>query len=290
MNQLFVRLALSGAVAGLLSTSALADNASIALTGPGSTNTVTSIGLNSFRSKINNWADLGNWNNQVAKSGDVWVTGNTGVYGGGTGSGNAYNYNNNDNNVTIANTQPYQPYGDSYGNGSNGNGVIYLTGPYSANSIGSYGYNRYNADTNNYVNANNVNNQNARSGAVNITGNTLVEGVGGSGDAVNNNNNTNTLTLTNGNSLPALPALPNGGDNGVISTTGPGSYNAISSLYGANYNQRTNNYINSTNSNQQTARSGDVNVTGNTVVLGIGGSGNAYNSNSNTNGANISNN
>ncbi len=291
MINLFVRLAISGTIATMVGATALADGSSIQLTGPGSTNMVTSSNFNSFNSNVRNWVAPSNWNSQNANSGAVWLGHNTkvGLYGG-TGSGNAYNSNMGQNYVQIQNGSSNYPvlYG---GGGNGGNGSIFLTGPYSTNRISNNNVNRFSQNTTNDVSSTNYNNQNARSGGVVITGNTLVEGVGGSGNAANVNSGTNTSKIINGNNMPTPYGWSggNGGNGGAISTTGPGSYNSVGSNSLNSFQENTQNQVNSANYNQQNATSGNVLISGNTVVSGVGGSGSAYNSNSGANGVGISN-
>src|SRR5437868_568722 len=119
MNKLFVRLAVAGAVAvGMAApAAALADSASIDLTGPFSTNVVTNSNRNSLNSLVFNRAAVGNWNNQWARSGNVSVWGNTKVLGF-DGSGNASNFNSGRNNVDIENIgMGVVPFGFNNGGG-----------------------------------------------------------------------------------------------------------------------------------------------------------------------------
>lgn len=293
MNKLFVRLAVAGAVAvGVVApAAALADGASIDLTGPYSTNVVTSSNRNNFNNMVYNQAALGNWNNQNARSGNVSVWGNTKVLGFG-GSGNAYNVNSGRNDVSIYNSgMGAVPFG--FNNGSGGNASIFLTGPGSFNGISGNNSNRFNQTTVNNVRANNYSTQNASSGNVRITGNTVVYGAGGSGDAANVNSGTNTVNLDNQSSLPSWNWSGNGGNgngNAGIAVTGPGSLNAISGQNSNSVNSRTINNVQATNSNRQTANTGSVTISGNTVVSGVGGSGNATNWNSGENDVGIGNN
>lgn len=290
MNKLFVRLAVAGAVTvGMVAPAvALADSASIDLTGPFSTNVVTNSSRNNINNLVSNRAAVGNWNNQYARSGNVSAWGNTKVLGFG-GSGNAYNVNSGRNDVFIANSgMGAVPFG--VGNGNDGNAGIFLTGPGSFNGISGNNSNRFNQSTVNNVRANNFSNQSARSGAVTISGNTVVEGVGGSGNAANVNSGTNTVNLDNQSSLPTWNWSGNGGGgNANIAVTGPGSLNAIRGSNSNSVNLRTMNNVNATNSNYQNATTGNVTISGNTVVKGVGGSGDATNWNSGQNDVGISN-
>ena len=288
MHKLFVRLAISGAVALGMGGAALADGASIELTGPGSTNVVTSSNLNSFLFRLNNRVALGNFNNQIARTGGVFVHGNTVVHGLGLGSGNASNFNRGSNDVFIDNNGGFVPF-FLVGSGMGGGGTIFLTGPHSFNQISTNNLNRFSSNINNNVRATNFNSQSARSGSVIVTGNTLVTGVGGSGNASNFNTGTNTVSLSN--SSPTWSgSWGSGTGGGVISTTGPNSFNAIHTTNGTFVSQNTSNNVSATNVNHQTATTGNVVISGNTVVSGVGGSGDATNWNSGMNDVGITNN
>lgn len=290
MNKLFVRLAVSGAVALGMGATALADSASVDLTGPYSTNVVTNSNRNSFNQLTSNRLALNNYNNQNARTGNVGIWGNTKVYGVG-GSGNAFNYNSGRNNVELLNSNMgAMPYGN-YGSGGR-NGSIFLTGPYSYNSISGRNNNRFNQTTVNNVRANNYSNQNARSGAVYVTGNTVVEGVGGSGNATNVNSGTNTVNLANESALPGWGSWGGSSGNGdaSIAVTGPGSFNAIGGSNSNSMNLKTLNNVSAGNYNRQNATTGNVVISGNTVVKGVGGSGDATNWNAGQNDVGISNN
>lgn len=288
MNKLFVRLVATGAVfAGLGAPAVMADSATIGVTGPGSTNVITSSNLNSFMQRTRNQVDTSNWNFQTARSGNVLVAGNTKVSGNGLGSGNAANWNAGVNNVSIDNSGGG---GANWGAGGGGrDGSIFLTGPGSFNKIGSNDSNRVNDTTVNNVNANNYSSQTARSGDVKVVGNTVVEGVGGSGNAVNENEGVNTVNIDNqGNATPGW--MTSGGGSANIGVTGPFSNNQIRGNDSSRFNQTTVNDVNATNVNHQTATTGNVTIAGNTVVSGVGGSGSAFNSNMGQNDVGIGNN
>jgi hypothetical protein len=289
MNKLLVRLVASGLMTVTLGAgAALADNnASIELTGPDSTNIVSGHNFSSFNQSVwnNVWAN--NWNHQWASSGSVRVCCNTKVWGGGLGSGNASNFNSGVNNINIWNSGagmvPFR-----FG-GSGGGGTIFLTGPDSFNKIATGNHQSFNSTVRNNVSATNFNSQSARSGNVTITGNTLVTAVGGSGNASNFNQAANNVGISN--SQPTFIA-GNWGPTGhaVISTTGPGSFNSILGNNSTRVNLLTSNNVNTSNVNNQTAQSGSVTISHNTVVSGVGGSGDATNENSASNGVDIQNN
>jgi hypothetical protein len=297
MNGLLIRLAASGLMTVALGAGvALADGggsggASIELTGPGSTNIISGGSSHNFRSNISNRVYGCNCNNQYSRSGDERFNHNTKVYGDGYGSGSARNYNDSANNVYLSNrSEGNNGYG-SWGNGGSRTGAIALTGPYSYNRISDSG-NRssFNSQVRNNVNTSNFNSQQATTGNVRITGNTVVEGVGGSGNASNFNSAENNVAISN--SQPHT-FFGNWGPTGAaeITTTGPDSFNSISGGgRSSRVNLLTNNNVNASNANYQSARSGDVTISHNTVVSGVGGSGDATNWNSASNGVDVSNN
>jgi hypothetical protein len=295
MNKLFVRLAASGLMAVTLGAgAALADsNASISLSGPDSTNIISGGGLNeNFRSNVRNDVRTNSLNMQRASTGNANSCGNTKVWDGGLGSGSAQNLNSGLNHTFISNRGTSMAPVKFTSSGS-GNGSVFLTGPGSFNRVSANGNNRssFSSSTDNNVNATNFNSQAARSGNVTITGNTLVTGAAGSGSASNFNQADNNLAISN--QQPAFMAVGNWGPTGAaeITTTGPGSFNSIAS--GGNsmrVNLLTSNTVNSSNTNFQTASSGNVTISHNTVVSGVGGSGNATNWNSASNAVDISNN
>ena len=290
MHKLFVRLVACGLLAGSLGATALADGSGIELTGPGSTNVVTSSHFNSVFNRINNRVTVGNFNNQFAQTGGVFVHGNTIVHGSGLGSGSAFNFNSGSNDVFINNhSNGSMPWWGGSGSGGGG-GTIFLTGPHSFNAISSNNSNRFSSTTTNNVRANNFSSQTARSGAVVVTGNTLVTGVGGSGNAANFNSGSNTVGISNSSpSWSGSWGSGSGGGGGFIGVTGPGSFNAIRNNSSNRFTQTTSNNVSAINSNRQTATTGPVVVSGNTVVSGVGGSGDATNWNSGMNDVNINN-
>jgi hypothetical protein len=292
MNKLFVRLVGSGAIAASMGATALASSASIDTTGPGSTNVISSSNRNSFSSNLRNHVDTGNWNYQTAKTGNVRINCNTKVDGFGSGSGSASNYNNGNNWVAVNNSGNGGNWGNGYNGNGNGNGEasIFLTGPKSYNQISDSRSNSFRSNVNNNVNAQNYSTQNARSGAVTISGNTVVSGVGGSGSASNYNMGVNTVQIDNqGNRTPGW-SMGGGDGNANVSTTGPWSYNAIRGNNSNRVSENTTNNVTANNFNHQTATTGSVTITGNTVVRGVGGSGDATNYNSGMNDVGISNN
>jgi len=289
MNRLFVRLVASSLVTVTFGAGvALADNAAtIELTGPGSTNLVTNRGFDTFTRNVHNNVAVSNRNHQFARSGSVNIFGNTKVCGGSFGSGNARNTNFGVNHVNISNFGGFGGF-SNFGNSGVGRGVIFLTGPDSFNRISSNNSRSFSSTIRNNVSANNFNTQRAESGNVIIRGNTLVTGVGGSGNASNFNQGVNDVNITNSQPFVGLGSH-GGGGSAVISTTGPDSFNAISGNNSSRTNLSTVNNVTATNSNNQTARTGDVVISHNTVVSGVGGSGDATNWNSGMNSVDLSN-
>ncbi len=284
MNQLFVRLAASGVFALGLGATALADsNASIGMTGANSTNTITNRSTNSWMSTNLNRAEIGNWNNQNAKSGNVWVTRNTNV-GGGVASGWAGNDNNTDNQVSFDNNGTGPVWlGPSGGDSA----VITNTGANSDNRINQSTNNRFSQTNVNDVTATNNNDQSARSGNVDVAYNTNVGGPVTSGNVSNQNATTNSFDITN--QTPDVSFASSNPNMFQISDTGYGSNNRINSSTNNSFRSLNDNQVTIANDNQQTARSGNVSVIGNTNVNGPVSSGNVSNTNSTQNTVNINN-
>jgi len=286
MNHFLVRLVACGAIAGSISATALAD-ASIAVTGPGSTNIVSNRSSNFESLRTLNRVNALNFNSQWASTGSVRAFGNTWV-GGLGGSGNATNFNSGRNNVEINNNSGFVPAWN-WGSGSGGSGgTIFLTGPRSFNRISNDNSNRFVENTTNNVAAINSNQQNARSGGVVVTGNTVVNGPISSGNAANFNSGSNDVNISNSSAVPVGFGSGSWGGSG-ISTTGPGSANIISNSNRNSFSQNTSNNVLAANVSRQNATTGNVLVSGNTVVNGVGGSGDATNWNMGDNGVGISN-
>jgi len=294
MQKFMIRLAMASAVALGFGATALADGSgrsSIELTGPFSTNIISS--SSSFLQRLNtrNFVNAQNFNHQFARSGDVRVFGNTLVLGSGLGSGNAINVNSGRNNINIDNNQGGSMWWWGGSGSGSGGGSIFLTGPGSFNAIHGNNSLRFTSNISNRVNAQNFSTQTARSGNVTVTGNTLVTGVGGSGNAENFNQGSNEVNISNEQGgLSGLNFGSGSGGGGSIAVTGPGSFNAISHNNRTSVSQTISNNVNAQNFNRQTAQSGNVTISGNTVVSGVGGSGDATNWNSGMNDVGISNN
>jgi hypothetical protein len=169
--------------------------ASIHLTGPDSYNRISYNNHQSYNSQNFNNVGVNNTNSQSANSGNVYVTGNTVVHGAGLGSGNAANSNSTGTSVNIDNGgSGMMPM---YNSGGSNSAHISTTGPDSYNSISSNNSVRYNQTNTNNVGITNSNHQQASSGDVVISHNTVVDGFGGSGDAMNTNHTGTSLSLSN---------------------------------------------------------------------------------------------
>jgi hypothetical protein len=289
MNKLFARLATGATLVASLGGTALADSASIELTGPGSTNIIDVRSSDFLGFATTNRVHANNWNWQQAHSGDVRIRHNTKVWGDGGSSGDAWNSNSGQNWVNINNDCGNWWGGGTMARGSQ-NASIFLTGPHSFNRISAVDNNRFTQTTRNQVNTSNFSNQTARSGNVTITGNTVVTGVGGSGSAANENVGTNDVSISNSAAMPTWQPSDGSGGSASISTTGPHSNNQIRLADASNTTITTTNTVSATNFSHQTATSGNVTISGNTVVSGVGGSGDAFNTNTGTNSVDISNN
>jgi hypothetical protein len=215
-------------------------------------------------------------------------SGNSG-HGGGLSSGNASNNSHNVFNVMAHNDN--NSCNGHVGSHVGGGASISTTGPGSRNVISADAdhYTRVNND--NQVGIYNNNPQHARTGSVNAYGNTSVGGHGGgsgSGDADNYSANHAVVHTSNsggaGGSGSHTGHSSSGGHGGSgsasIHLTGPNSRNAISSDVNTRYTETNSNSVHISNSNAQTARSGNVSASHNTLV-GALSSGNASNSSSN---------
>lgn len=284
MKKLFVRLAASSAIVASLGAPALASDVSLHATGPGSTNAVTSINHNHWNNLNYNRVGLGNWNSQQARSGHVCACGNTWI-GGSLSSGSAHNQNQTHNLVNLSN------HSTGFGGFNHGSGnhtaSIHLTGPDSNNHIRFSNHNRFTQVNHNSVNLTNANHQSAKSGDVSLSHNTVVHGGAQSGNATNHNASQNVVAISN--QSPTFAPGTSGHNTASINTTGPGSHNQIKLHNSSDTNLVNHNAVSISNSNHQTATSGDVNINHNTVVDGGGHSGDATNHNSTENEVSVTN-
>jgi hypothetical protein len=286
MKKTLLRIAAGAGLLAGMSSPVLGHESSIHLTGPDSRNIIESNDRSRTNLTTTNWVTAANASNQFASTGDVNARKNTKVDGWGGGSGDARNSNSASNSVEIDNDNG--GWGGSNWGGGSQDASIHLTGPDSYNRISFNNSDRFTSTTRNNVAVANVNNQFASSGDVNHYRNTKVDGVGGSGNAYNSNSASNDVSISN--------STPSGGNWGgsspsaSISTTGPDSNNQIRYNNSSATNVTTTNNVTAVNYNNQVASTGDVNVSGNTYVSGVGGSGDASNYNSGDNSVSISNN
>lgn len=280
MNKLFVRLAASGTIALSMGAPALAGTAMIGTTGPDSTNTITSNSRSDWYQAAHNWAEFSNWNSQQAHTGDVSGSHNTWLASLGGGGGSASNDNTTMNNLIVHN--PGAAHATSEGGSGNHQATIHLTGPSSTNSIRLDNGSHNSSVASNHVQAQNLSQQAARTGEVELSHNTNAGGNGGSGDAVNQNDTSNNVAIHN-MSAGSQGQMSTGGSNTAsISLTGPDSTNQIKFNDHHSTSQATQNVVSTTNASSQSASSGDVTLSHNTVAGGAS-SGDAYNNSNSSN-------
>ncbi|HEX3081851.1 MAG TPA: hypothetical protein VHQ86_01215 [Candidatus Saccharimonadia bacterium] len=215
-----------------------------------------------------------------------WMNGWGNSVGGSVMSGAATNSNSTGTGVTIGGrgaADMIMPLAS----GGNGDASIAVTGPGSTNVIAENSGSSFRSTNVNEVGVTNSNDQSARSGNVDVSRNTVVGGGVSSGAASNSNSTGTEVNVSN----PAVTGVATGGSgtNGSasIDTTGPGSTNRISENNRTSFTSTNVNEVAVTNSNNQTARSGNVDVSRNTVVSGDISSGDARNSNGTSTGVGI---
>lgn len=148
-------------------------------------------------------------------------------------------------------------------------GSIDTTGPDSNNSVDINNDANYEATNNNTVSASVGTSQTAHSGEVDVHRNTTSDGDAMSGEAMNENNVSASVSVDNGgNGGWDLGDLGSGDHEGMIENTGPDSDNEITFDNNLDVTVTNNNNINVSNSVNQTATSGDVNVSRNTTAGG----------------------
>jgi hypothetical protein len=288
MNKLIARAAASATLLAGLGGSALASG-NLDITGPGSTNIIDLSHINRVNTNTLNSITPDNFSFQLARSGSVIINHNTKTFDGVSGSGNASNFNHEDNSTNLtSDARTELPI--VFNNEDGHNALLDTTGPNSSNRIIENNSNQININTFNAVHSLNDNSQSATSGDVRISGNTIANGGSGSGEATNMNSGSNVVDITNHPSGIGLIVGSSSGNNADMAVTGPDSTNIIRTTDAHSFTQNTANNVSSTNLNNQTARSGDVIVSGNTIAEGFGGSGDASNINSGTNDSQISNN
>lgn len=157
-------------------------------------------------------------------------------------------------------------------------GSIDTTGPDSNNTVDVTNDATYEATNNNNVTASLAATQDAESGEVDVRRNTTSDGDAMSGDAMNENEVSAHASIDNsGNGGWDLGDMSGADHEGMISNTGPDSDNEITFDNTLDVTVTNNNTVNVVNSVNQTATSGDVEVTRNTTAGGAS-SGNVSNS------------
>lgn len=152
------------------------------------------------------------------------------------------------------------------------------TGPHSLNTINNTLSSRVRVNNDNHVSLHNYTTQQAYTGDATVHGNT--NGGNATSGAANNTNSTSaTVRLNNNTPLSTLGGTGGTTTTGSINNTGPYSTNTIDNTVRNKTSVSNDNNIYLRNSTDQTAVSGNANVSGNTNG-GNATSGNASNSNS----------
>lgn len=156
---------------------------------------------------------------------------------------------------------------------------IDTTGPNSWNKVKNESSLNSDVRNDNHATVTNSNGQRADSGDANVSGNTTGGGAT-SGDASNSNEFSADLSVDNSSCDCALDGVMGGGAwGGDIKNTGPKSDNVIENKQSVRVNVNNYNSLVVTNTNDQTASTGDASVDCNTTG-GDATSGNASNTNS----------
>ncbi len=160
-------------------------------------------------------------------------------------------------------------------------GDIDWTGPDSYNKVDIEKEHRVDIDNHNDLDVDNDNDQYASSGDAEVVHNNR-GGDAETGNAYNENELDVSASVDNGGSASAWAGVGGGGSSSAsISDTGPDSYNKVEIRDTTRIDVENRNDINVTNNNDQTARSGDAVVAGNTRG-GSATTGDASNRNSTT--------
>jgi len=162
-------------------------------TGPNSNNQVTFNGWDTRNVDNYNRVTVKNWNPQEAKTGRAEVEHNT--TGGNATSGDATNDSLLRASVSISNASSSAAAMNTGSGGQTGT-ISGATGPSSNNQVTFNGGTTVNVDNTNKVYVHNSNEQYARSGSAEVSGNTT-GGNATSGDATNISTNETTVTITN---------------------------------------------------------------------------------------------
>lgn len=156
---------------------------------------------------------------------------------------------------------------------------IDTTGPHSWNNVKNSSSYDSDVKNNNTATVANTNDQDARTGRAGVSGNTT-GGDATSGNASNSNDFSADLSVDNSSCDCAAPVSGSGGEwGGEISNTGPKSDNVIENKQDVKVRVTNNNNVVVSNTNDQSASSGDASVDCNTTG-GNATSGDASNTNS----------
>jgi hypothetical protein len=171
-------------------------------------------------------------------------------------------------------------------------GSITNTGPDSYNKIKSTSYHSVHTTNNNNLGVSNVNTQSAYTGDAKVIHNTT-GGSATSGDAMNANSTSVAATVNNaasaGSWAGAGSMMGGGGSNSAsITETGPDSTNKVEFKDVTKVHVTNNNNVTVSNTNTQSATSGDAKVIGNTTG-GNATSGGASNTNTTSTSFTLSN-
>lgn len=159
--------------------------------------------------------------------------------------------------------------------------TINTTGPDSINKVKNSVWVDVDVTNHNNLSASNYNHQSAWTGDAKVIHNTT-GGDATSGDASNHNSFNASATVNNSSSAGVLHSALSGlggGGSSSISNTGPDSYNAVTNKTHVDVDVNNTNTLRVTNTNNQTASSGDAKVIGNTTG-GSATTGNASNTSS----------
>ena len=169
--------------------------------------------------------------------------------------------------------------------------TINTTGPDSINKVRNSTWVDVDVTNHNNLSASNYNHQNAWTGDAHVYDNTH-GGSASSGNAMNSNSFHASATVNNSGTAGSLGSISGlvggGGGSSSVSDTGPDSYNSVKNTTTVHYDVNNTNNLRVTNTNTQTASSGDASVVHNTHG-GDAVSGNASNTTSSSVNFNVTN-
>ena len=163
------------------------------------------------------------------------------------------------------------------------------TGPDSINKVKNRVHSYVKVENNNCLSATNFNTQTAWTGDAKVSHNTT-GGDAVTGAAMNSNSFNASATVNNSGAGDWASAVNVGGGNATstISNTGPDSYNTVNNDTSVKVHVENNNNLSVSNTNTQSAYSGDAKVYGNTTG-GSAMTGDATNTNSTSVSFNVTN-